>query len=70
MLIGALTDLCVVGIDKLTEKSQVSEDGSTLLLQCGDSPHSQSDHSSQTRVPESTSGGDDKVQHCLMTFDP
>ncbi|XP_056626934.1 protein HID1b [Triplophysa dalaica] len=46
-------------IDKLTEKSQVSEDGGTLLQQHGDSTHSQSDHSSQT-VPESTSGGDDK----------
>ncbi|XP_051769727.1 protein HID1b [Ctenopharyngodon idella] len=49
-------------IDKLTETSQVSEDGSTLLLQHSDSPHSQSDHSSETQVrdAEATSGEDDK----------
>lgn len=57
----------VTGIDKLTETSQVSEDGSTLLLQHSDSPHSQSDHSSETPVrdAEATSGEDDKVQHHL-----
>lgn len=57
----------VTGIDKLTETSQVSEDGSTLLLQHSDSPHSQSDHSSETPVrdTEATSGEDDKVQHHL-----
>lgn len=55
----------VVGIDKLTETSQVSEDGATLLLQQGDSTHSQSEHSSETQVrdTEPTSGEDDKVQH-------
>ncbi|XP_048026767.1 protein HID1b [Megalobrama amblycephala] len=49
-------------IDKLTETSQVSEDGSTLLLQHSDSPHSQSDHGSETPVrdAEATSGEDDK----------
>uniref|UniRef100_A0A8C1Z667 HID1 domain containing b n=1 Tax=Cyprinus carpio TaxID=7962 RepID=A0A8C1Z667_CYPCA len=36
-------------IDKLTETSQVSEDGATLLLQQSDSTHSQSDHSSETQ---------------------
>uniref|UniRef100_A0A671KI80 Protein HID1-like n=1 Tax=Sinocyclocheilus anshuiensis TaxID=1608454 RepID=A0A671KI80_9TELE len=50
-------------IDKLTETSQVSEDGATLLLQQRDSTHSQSDHSSETQVrdTEPTSGEDDKV---------
>ncbi|XP_016418620.1 protein HID1b isoform X1 [Sinocyclocheilus rhinocerous] len=49
-------------IDKLTETSQVSEDGATLLLQQRDSTHSQSDHSSETQVrdTEPTSGEDDK----------
>ncbi|XP_056098290.1 protein HID1b [Rhinichthys klamathensis goyatoka] len=49
-------------IDKLTEASQVSEDGSTLLMQNSDSPLSQSERSSETRVPdaEATSGEDDK----------
>lgn len=59
----------VAGIDKLTEASQVSEDGSTLLLQNTDSPLSQSDRSSETPVrdAEAASGEDDKVQHHLMT---
>uniref|UniRef100_A0A672QKP5 Protein HID1-like n=1 Tax=Sinocyclocheilus grahami TaxID=75366 RepID=A0A672QKP5_SINGR len=49
-------------IDKLTETSQVSEDGATLLLQQRDSTHSQSDHSSETQIrdTEPTSGEDDK----------
>uniref|UniRef100_A0A8C2ARD8 HID1 domain containing b n=1 Tax=Cyprinus carpio TaxID=7962 RepID=A0A8C2ARD8_CYPCA len=57
-------------IDKLTETSQVSEDGATLLLQQSDSTHSQSDHSSETRVrdTEPTSGEDEEVQHRLMTL--
>uniref|UniRef100_A0A673NPX2 Protein HID1-like n=1 Tax=Sinocyclocheilus rhinocerous TaxID=307959 RepID=A0A673NPX2_9TELE len=51
-------------IDKLTETSQVSEDGATLLLQQRDSTHSQSDHSSETQVrdTEPTSGEDDKSE--------
>lgn len=55
----------VVGIDKLTETSQVSEDGTTLLQQQSDSTNSQSDHSSETQVrdTEPTAGEDDKVQH-------
>ncbi|KTF83462.1 hypothetical protein cypCar_00041469, partial [Cyprinus carpio] len=49
-------------IDKLTETSQVSEDGTTLSLQQSDSTHSQSDHSSETRVrdTEPTSGEDEE----------
>ncbi|XP_016144394.1 protein HID1b [Sinocyclocheilus grahami] len=49
-------------IDKLTETSQVSEDGVTLLLQQSDSTHGQSDHSSETQVrdAEPTSGEDEK----------
>lgn len=43
------------GIDKLTEKSQVSEDGSTVLLE-----NSQSEHSFQTGEAVSTSWRDDK----------
>lgn len=55
----------VVGIDKLTETSLVSEDGTTLLQQQSDSTNSQSDHSSETQVrdTEPTAGEDDKVQH-------
>ncbi|KTG37548.1 hypothetical protein cypCar_00036324, partial [Cyprinus carpio] len=49
-------------IDKLTETSQVSEDGATLLLQQSDSTHSQSDHSSETQdTRESSSGEDDQT---------
>lgn len=53
----------VAGIDKLTETSQVSEDGTTVLLQQSDAAQSQSDHSSETQVrdAEPTSGEDDKV---------
>ncbi|RXN08927.1 HID1-like protein [Labeo rohita] len=49
-------------IDKLTETSQVSEDGTTVLLQQSDAAQSQSDHSSETQVrdAEPTSGEDDK----------
>ncbi|XP_051968934.1 protein HID1-like [Xyrauchen texanus] len=49
-------------IEKLTEKSQVSEDGTTLLMRHSDSAHSQSDHGSETGVKdtEPTSEGDDK----------
>ncbi|XP_051523219.1 protein HID1-like isoform X2 [Myxocyprinus asiaticus] len=49
-------------IDKVTEKSQVSEDGNTVLLQPSDTAQSQSDRSSETGVKdtEQTSGGDDK----------
>ncbi|XP_026077932.1 protein HID1-like isoform X1 [Carassius auratus] len=49
-------------IDKLTETSQVSEDGTTLSLQQSDSANDQSDHSSETRVrdTEPTSGEDEK----------
>ncbi|XP_026077931.1 protein HID1-like isoform X3 [Carassius auratus] len=49
-------------IDKLTETSQVSEDGTTLSLQQSDSTNDQSDHSSETRVrdTEPTSGEDEK----------
>ncbi|XP_043086995.1 protein HID1b isoform X2 [Puntigrus tetrazona] len=48
-------------IDKLTETSQVCEDGTTLLLQQSDSTHSQSDHSSQVRDPEPVSSEDHKT---------
>lgn len=49
-------------IDKLTETSQVSEDGTTLLIQHSESARSQSDHSSETRVQHNdpTSGEEDK----------
>lgn len=58
----------VAGIDKLTEASQVSEDGSTLLLQNSDSPLSQSDRSSETRVRDAEAASeDDKVRYHLMT---
>ncbi|XP_026077933.1 protein HID1-like isoform X2 [Carassius auratus] len=51
-------------IDKLTETSQVSEDGTTLSLQQSDSANDQSDHSSETRVrdTEPTSGEDEKSE--------
>ncbi|KAJ8371356.1 hypothetical protein SKAU_G00113840 [Synaphobranchus kaupii] len=43
------------GIDKLTEKSQVSEDGTMISVQQADSPQTPSDHASDT---ESNSGKD------------
>lgn len=68
-VIGSCDTWFPAGIDKLTEKSQVSEDGTMVSLAKTDSP--QTVHSDQSAVAgtsdtESNSGRDNEVSVCVF----
>lgn len=62
--------LCVVGIDKITEKSQVSQDGTMVTLPHSDSPHTstKSGIAAGASDSESNSERDHEVSRWLVSL--